>query len=146
MAIIEEEEEESLLDHLPKTYTKGGLKTMPFIIGQTKSLWGFFHYVFFCFCFVKNHFLRVFLLTFAVNETLEKVASYGLQPNMVIYLMKVYNLEIVTATSLLSMWSALSHGLALLGAFVSDSFLGRFTVVAIGSISSLFVCPNNSAL
>ncbi|KAK6782519.1 hypothetical protein RDI58_020315 [Solanum bulbocastanum] len=105
MAIIEEEEEEeSLLDHLPKTYTKGGLKTMPFII---------------------------------VNETLEKVASYGLQPNMVIYLMKVYNLEIVTATSLLSMWSALSHGLALLGAFVSDSFLGRFTVVAIGSISSL---------
>lgn len=105
MAIIEEEEEESLLDHLPKTYTKGGLKTMPFII---------------------------------VNETLEKVASYGLQPNMVIYLMKVYNLEIVTATSLLSMWSALSHGLALLGAFVSDSFLGRFTVVAIGSISSLF--------
>uniref|UniRef100_M1CU64 LATD/NIP n=1 Tax=Solanum tuberosum TaxID=4113 RepID=M1CU64_SOLTU len=113
MAIIEEEEEESLLDHLPKTYTKGGLKTMPFII---------------------------------VNETLEKVASYGLQPNMVIYLMKVYNLEIVTATSLLSLWSALSHGLALLGAFVSDSFLGRFTVVAIGSISSLFVCPNNSAL
>ncbi|WMV42619.1 hypothetical protein MTR67_036004 [Solanum verrucosum] len=105
MAIIEEEEEERLLDHLPKTYTKGGLKTMPFII---------------------------------VNETLEKVASYGLQPNMVIYLMKVYNLEIVTATSLLSMWSALSHGLALLGAFVSDSFLGRFTVVAIGSISSLF--------
>lgn len=34
MAIIEEEEEEErLLDHLPKTYTKGGLKTMPFIIG-----------------------------------------------------------------------------------------------------------------
>ncbi|XP_015083711.1 protein NRT1/ PTR FAMILY 1.2-like isoform X1 [Solanum pennellii] len=103
--IVEEEEEERLLDHLPKTYTKGGLKTMPFII---------------------------------VNETLEKVASYGLQPNMVIYLMKVYNLETVTATSLLSLWSALSHGLALLGAFVSDSFLGRFTVVAIGSISSLF--------
>ncbi|XP_015083712.1 protein NRT1/ PTR FAMILY 1.2-like isoform X2 [Solanum pennellii] len=107
--IVEEEEEERLLDHLPKTYTKGGLKTMPFII---------------------------------VNETLEKVASYGLQPNMVIYLMKVYNLETVTATSLLSLWSALSHGLALLGAFVSDSFLGRFTVVAIGSISSLFLRPS----
>ncbi|MCD7453443.1 hypothetical protein HAX54_020913 [Datura stramonium] len=103
MAIIEEEE--ILLDHLPKSYTKGGLKTMPFII---------------------------------VNETLEKVASYGLQPNMVIYLMKVYNLEAVTATSILSMWSALSHGFALLGAFVSDSFLGRFSAVAIGSISSLF--------
>ncbi|KAK4365031.1 hypothetical protein RND71_016389 [Anisodus tanguticus] len=103
MAITEEEE--SLLDHLPKCYTKGGLKTMPFII---------------------------------VNETLEKVASYGLQPNMVIYLMEVYNLEAVTATSILSMWSALSHGLALFGAFVSDSFLGRFSVVAIGSISSLF--------
>ncbi|KAJ8555468.1 hypothetical protein K7X08_012964 [Anisodus acutangulus] len=103
MAITEEEE--SLLDHLPKCCTKGGLKTMPFII---------------------------------VNETLEKVASYGLQPNMVIYLMEVYNLEAVTATSILSMWSALSHGLALFGAFVSDSFLGRFSVVAIGSISSLF--------
>ncbi|XP_016552880.2 protein NRT1/ PTR FAMILY 1.2 isoform X1 [Capsicum annuum] len=102
MAITEEEE--NLIHHLPKSYTKGGIKTMPFII---------------------------------MNETLEKVASYGLQPNMVIYLMKVYNIEAATATSLLSMWSALSHGFALLGAFVSDSFLGRFTVVAIGSIFSL---------
>ncbi|XP_009787172.1 protein NRT1/ PTR FAMILY 1.2-like isoform X1 [Nicotiana sylvestris] len=103
MATIQEEE--NLIDYSPKSPTKGGLKTMPFII---------------------------------VNETLEKVASYGLQPNMVIYLMKGYNLEAVTATSILNIWSALSHGLALLGAFVSDSFFGRFRVVAIGSISSLF--------
>ncbi|CAN4110424.1 unnamed protein product [Withania somnifera] len=56
---------------------------------------------------------------------------------MLIYLTTFYHMEAAAASSLLEIWSALSNGLAIVGAFVSDSYLGRFRVVAIGSISSL---------
>ncbi|KAI7733727.1 hypothetical protein M8C21_002947 [Ambrosia artemisiifolia] len=72
-----------------------------------------------------------------VNEAFEKVASDGLLANMIFYLMQVYNMEAVTGTSVLYIWSALSTGLCVFGAFVSDSYLGRFQVIAFGSICSL---------
>ncbi|MCD7460080.1 hypothetical protein HAX54_042812 [Datura stramonium] len=72
-----------------------------------------------------------------VNESFERLASFGLQPNMIIYITTFYHMEAAAASSLLGIWSALSNGLAIVGAFVSDSYLGRFRAVAIGSISSL---------
>ncbi|XP_057968998.1 protein NRT1/ PTR FAMILY 1.2-like [Malania oleifera] len=84
--------------------SKGGFRTMPFII---------------------------------VNEAFEKVASYGLMPNMIFYLMKGYHIQAANGTSILFLWSALSNGLAIVGAFLSDSYLGRFMVIALGSFSSL---------
>uniref|UniRef100_A0A7N2L2X2 Nitrate transporter n=1 Tax=Quercus lobata TaxID=97700 RepID=A0A7N2L2X2_QUELO len=72
-----------------------------------------------------------------VNESFEKVASYGLMPNMIFYLMNGYHIETATGTSILFMWSAISNALAIVGAFLSDSFLGRFWVIALGSFSSL---------
>ncbi|KAI3800827.1 hypothetical protein L1987_28924 [Smallanthus sonchifolius] len=72
-----------------------------------------------------------------VNEAFERVASYGLMPNMIFYLMEVYHMDVVTGTSLLSIWSALSNGLSIFGAFISDSYFGRFRVIAIGSLSTL---------
>ncbi|CAH1442165.1 unnamed protein product [Lactuca virosa] len=72
-----------------------------------------------------------------VNEAFEKVASYGLTPNMIFYLMEVYHMEAVTGTSILSVWSALSNGLSIFGAFMADSYLGRFRVIAFGSLTSL---------
>ncbi|XP_021986873.2 protein NRT1/ PTR FAMILY 1.2 [Helianthus annuus] len=72
-----------------------------------------------------------------VNEAFEKVASGGLMSNMMFYLMEVYQMEAVTGTSVIYMWAALSTGLAIFGAFISDSYLGRFRVIAFGSFSSL---------
>ncbi|KAM3358785.1 protein NRT1/ PTR FAMILY 1.2 isoform X1 [Capsicum galapagoense] len=72
-----------------------------------------------------------------VNESFEQVASYGLQPNMIIYLMTFYHMNAATGASILGIWNALSFGLAIVGAFVADSYLGRFRVVVIGSISTL---------
>ncbi|KAL8204996.1 hypothetical protein R6Q57_010619 [Mikania cordata] len=71
-----------------------------------------------------------------VNEAFEKVASYGLVSNMIFYLMEAYHMEAVTGTSVLCIWSAASTGLSIFGALVSDSYLGRFRVIAIGSLSS----------
>ncbi|KAH0674423.1 hypothetical protein KY284_025510 [Solanum tuberosum] len=97
------EKEEFLLNHSQNS-TKGGLKTIPFII---------------------------------VNESCEKVASFGLQPNMIIYITKFYNMDAARASVLISLWSAISNVLSILGAFISDSYIGRFRAVAIGTISSL---------
>ncbi|KAH0675299.1 hypothetical protein KY285_023100 [Solanum tuberosum] len=72
-----------------------------------------------------------------VNESFEMIATYGLQTNMLIYLMTFYNMSAATATSILGLWAALSNGLAIVGAIVADSYCGRFRAVAFGSISTL---------
>ncbi|KNA16733.1 hypothetical protein SOVF_086470 [Spinacia oleracea] len=72
-----------------------------------------------------------------VNEAFEKVASYGLLPNMIFYLLNVYHLEAATGVMILSLWSGISNALAIVGGFLSDSYFGRFRVIAFGTLCSL---------
>ncbi|KAF8025603.1 hypothetical protein BT93_F2444 [Corymbia citriodora subsp. variegata] len=71
------------------------------------------------------------------NEAFEKVASYGLLPNMILYLMRDYHFGVAKGTNLIFFWSAATNFVPLLGAFIADSYLGRFLTIALGSISSL---------
>lgn len=71
------------------------------------------------------------------NESFEKVASYGLTPNMILYLMKDYKMSLAKGQNLLFFWTAATNFLPLIGAFVADSYLGRFLTIGIGSIISL---------
>lgn len=71
------------------------------------------------------------------NESFEKVASYGLTPNMILYLMKDYKMSLAKGQNLLFFWSAATNFFPLIGAFVSDSYLGRFLTIGLGSIISL---------
>ncbi|KAL5729149.1 hypothetical protein ACHQM5_002138 [Ranunculus cassubicifolius] len=71
------------------------------------------------------------------NEAFERVASYGLLPNMILYLMRGYNMDLATGTSVLSLWSAATNFLPLVGAFLSDSYLGRYRTITLGSVASL---------
>ncbi|XP_062010632.1 protein NRT1/ PTR FAMILY 1.2-like isoform X2 [Rosa rugosa] len=71
------------------------------------------------------------------NETFEKVASYGLHANMILYLMNEYHLGLATGTCILFLWTAASNFTPIMGAFLSDSHLGRFRVIALGSVVSL---------
>ncbi|KAG6593470.1 Protein NRT1/ PTR FAMILY 1.2, partial [Cucurbita argyrosperma subsp. argyrosperma] len=70
------------------------------------------------------------------NESFEKVASYGLLPNMILYLMKDYNMGFAEGNNILFFWSAAINFMPLLGAFLSDSYLGRFLTIGLGSIAS----------
>ncbi|KAF7124185.1 hypothetical protein RHSIM_Rhsim12G0201000 [Rhododendron simsii] len=70
------------------------------------------------------------------NEALEKVASYGLLPNMILYLMGDYHIGITQGTNILFFWSAATNFFPLFGAFISDSYLGRFLTIGLGSIFS----------
>lgn len=71
------------------------------------------------------------------NEAFEKVASYGLLPNMILYLIQDYHLGVAKGTNILFLWSAATNFLPVVGAFLSDSYLGRFLTIGLGSITSL---------
>ncbi|XP_062088780.1 protein NRT1/ PTR FAMILY 1.2-like [Humulus lupulus] len=71
------------------------------------------------------------------NETFEKVASFGLLANMMLYLMYEYHMKVTTGANVLFLWNALSNFTPIIGAFLSNSFLGRFRVIALGTIISL---------
>ncbi|GFS35416.1 major facilitator superfamily protein [Actinidia rufa] len=84
--------------------SKGGFRTMPFIIA---------------------------------NEAFERVASFGLVPNMILYLMNEYHMDMATGSNILFFWSAATNFLPVLGAVIADSSVGRFRMTGFGSIVSL---------
>ncbi|XP_044486740.1 protein NRT1/ PTR FAMILY 1.2-like [Mangifera indica] len=71
------------------------------------------------------------------NEAFEKVASYGLVPNMILYFIGDYHLSVAKGTNILFFWTAATNFMPILGAFLSDSYLGRFLTIGLGSIISL---------
>ncbi|KAK0599120.1 hypothetical protein LWI29_002566 [Acer saccharum] len=71
------------------------------------------------------------------NEAFERVASFGLSPNMIFYLKTRYNMETTTATNLILVWNAATNVLPVVGAIVADSYVGRYPMIGFGSIASL---------
>ncbi|KAK6129684.1 hypothetical protein DH2020_036550 [Rehmannia glutinosa] len=71
------------------------------------------------------------------NEALEKMATYGLAPNMTLYLMNEYHMKMTSASNLLFFWSSATNFMPLLGALLADSFLGRFYTIGFGSVICL---------
>lgn len=83
---------------------------------------------------------------FAANEAFEKVASTGLHANMILYLVFEYHMDVVTGTTILFLWNAIANFMPILGAFLSDSYLGRFRVIAWGTVVTLIVSSLPSCL
>lgn len=86
------------------------------------------------------------ILIVTANEAFERVASIGLHSNMIMYLTREYNLETTAATIILFIWSAVTNLMPVLGAFISDSYAGRYRMVGFGSIATLLVISSISVL
>ncbi|KAI9192113.1 hypothetical protein LWI28_018487 [Acer negundo] len=71
------------------------------------------------------------------NEAFERVASFGLAPNMIFYLTREYNMETKSAANVLMIWSAATNLLPVAGAIAADTYLGRHRMIGFGSIASL---------
>lgn len=71
------------------------------------------------------------------NEAFERLASLGLMPNMILYLTREYGMQTAGATNFLLLWSAASNFTPFVGAVLSDSYVGRYSMIAFGSIASL---------
>ncbi|RLN04869.1 protein NRT1/ PTR FAMILY 2.12-like isoform X1 [Panicum miliaceum] len=71
------------------------------------------------------------------NETFEKAASFGVAANLTTYLVKRFSIGQLQATNITNIFFATLNLTPLLGAFISDSYLGRFKTLAYGCFATL---------
>lgn len=67
------------------------------------------------------------------NELCERLAYYGLQTNMGLYLKKVIGYPADQASQLLQVWKATVYLTPLIGAYLADAVMGRFWVILVFS-------------
>jgi hypothetical protein len=75
----------------------------------------------------------------AGNETFEKLGTLGTSANLLVYLTQVFHMRSVDAATLLNGLNGTTSLAPIVGAFLSDAYLGRYLALAIASIASLIV-------
>jgi peptide/histidine transporter 3/4 len=63
----------------------------------------------------------------------------GLIANLTVYLQTRYNMDGIQLVNVYNIWSGSTNVTPLLGAFLSDAYLGRFRTLLFGSMSSFLV-------
>lgn len=58
---------------------------------------------------------------------------------MIMYLTGAYGLEVATGANIIFFWNAATNFTPILGAFLADTFAGRFRMIGFGSVLSLMV-------
>ncbi|XP_024527313.1 uncharacterized protein LOC9652520 [Selaginella moellendorffii] len=79
----------------------------------------------------------IFLFLFQGTECCERLAFYGINANLVMYLTKELHQGNATAAKNVAVWAGTGYLTPLIGAFIADSFLGRFKTIA--AFSTLYV-------
>ncbi|CAN0826354.1 Protein NRT1/ PTR FAMILY 1.2 [Linum grandiflorum] len=77
------------------------------------------------------------LLFIIVTDALEKIVSYGLPMNMMLYLTTEYGMKNSDGANLIFIWIAAMNFTPVVAAFLADSYVGRFRMIAFGSIASI---------
>ncbi|RRT80986.1 hypothetical protein B296_00013887, partial [Ensete ventricosum] len=67
-------------------------------------------------------------------EFSERLSYFGLATNLIMYLTKVLHEEVKTAAKNVNYWSGVTTMMPLVGGFVADAYLGRFSTVVISSL------------
>ncbi|XP_027355928.1 protein NRT1/ PTR FAMILY 1.2 [Abrus precatorius] len=70
-------------------------------------------------------------------QAFDRLASLALMPNMILYLTREFGMETAGATNFLLLWSAATNFTPFIAALLADSYVGRYPVIAFGSIASL---------
>ncbi|KAF3681148.1 putative chaperone protein dnaJ 10-like [Capsicum annuum] len=71
------------------------------------------------------------------NAVLMNAATAALTPNMILYLMNEYHMDMTTGSNIIYIWSAVTNIAPVVGAFMADSFVGRFQTIGLGSVVTL---------
>lgn len=80
---------------------------------------------------------------FPVNQGLATLAFFGVAVNLVLFLTRVLGEDNATAAYNVSKWTGTVYLCSLLGAFLSDSYWGRYLTCAIFQVILILVCMQN---
>ncbi|CAN1153125.1 Protein NRT1/ PTR FAMILY 2.11 [Linum perenne] len=70
------------------------------------------------------------------NETFEKLGTVGSASNLIVYLTTIFNMTSVSATTLINVFNGTCNLATLVGAFLCDTYFGRYNCLAFASVSS----------
>jgi len=76
--------------------------------------------------FVWSHNLSSFDSIYVVNQALATLAFFGVGVNLVLFLTRVLGQDNVNAANNVSKWIGTVYMFSLIGAFLSDSYWGRY--------------------
>ncbi|KAK7362151.1 hypothetical protein VNO77_04254 [Canavalia gladiata] len=86
----------------------------------------------------KKHLERLKAITIILgNETFERLAVFGLFANFMVYLTRELHLDQVGASNIVNIWFGITNFCPLIGAFISDAYVGRFRTIGYASFASL---------
>jgi len=69
----------------------------------------------------------------------ERMTYFGISSNLIMYLTRVIQQDLKTATNNVNYWRGATTLLPLIGGFVADSYTGRFCMVLLSSLVYLKV-------
>lgn len=70
------------------------------------------------------------------NETFEKLGALGMLFNLQVYLTTVFNMKRLGATTLLNIFNGTTNFATLIGAYLCDTYFGRYNTLGFGSFAS----------
>ncbi|OWM69764.1 hypothetical protein CDL15_Pgr025613 [Punica granatum] len=70
------------------------------------------------------------------NETFEKLGTIGALSNLTVYFTEVFNMKNVSAATLINVFNGTSNMSPLVGAYLSDTYFGRYKTLGFASVSS----------
>lgn len=85
--------------------------------------------------------MLVFDLRCAAIEFSERLSYFGIATSLILYLGKVLHQDLQTAVKSVNYWSGVTTLMPLLGGFIADAYLGRFSTVLVSTIIYLLVIP-----
>ncbi|KAK7259777.1 hypothetical protein RIF29_25391 [Crotalaria pallida] len=77
------------------------------------------------------------------NETFENLGAIGTLANLLVYLTSVFNLNSITATNIINIFNGSANLATLLGAFLSDTYFGRYITLGFCIVASFLNCYPN---
>ncbi|KAH7515862.1 hypothetical protein FEM48_Zijuj10G0071500 [Ziziphus jujuba var. spinosa] len=71
------------------------------------------------------------------NEAIQRLTTFGLMGNFMVYLVREFHMDQVVAANILNVWNGASNLSPLVGAFISDAYLGKYLTIVLASFAAI---------